>query len=323
MMHQRRPISDLATLALRFVVATLLITPLVSGQPRVEKNVVFGMYSGLALLMDVHRPAQSNGYGLIVVPGSGWTSKLGYDAVPLTALQSAVRVFVPKLLDAGYTLFVVNHRNGPRFQYPAAVEDVQRAVRFVRYNAAAYGVNPLQIGAVGTSSGAHLSALLGVLDGKEDPDDPDPVNRVSARVQCVVASSTPTDLAAYASVGSALFMGQRIVPSAGSLAAGDPPDPISVKAYRAASPVTHVSQSSSPMLLLHGDADTVVPFRMAELMLDKMKQAGVDVKLIRLPGGGHGFVMESAKHPEWPDFLAESVRWMDQHLKTPVSVLAK
>jgi dipeptidyl aminopeptidase/acylaminoacyl peptidase len=69
------------------------------------------------------------------------------------------------------------------------------------------------------------------------------------------------------------------------------------------------------MLLLHGDADTLVPFRMSELMLDKMKKAGVDVKLIRLPGGGHGFAMERAKHPEWPDFLAESVHWMDQHLR--------
>ena len=278
--------------------------------------MVFGMYSGLALLMDVHRPAQMNGYAVIIVPGSGWTSQLGYDAVPLTNLSRspAIRAFVPKLLDAGYTLFVVNHRNGPRFQYPAAVEDVQRAVRFIRYNADTYGVNPLQIGALGTSSGAHLSALLGVLDGKGDPDDRDPVNRVSARVQCVVASATPTDLTGYSSVGVALFMGQLIVPSRGRL---DSQDPIAVKAYRAASPVTHVSQSSSPMLLLHGDADTTVPFRQAELMLDKMKTSGVDVKLIRLSGGTHGFVHQT-DHPEWPDFLGESVRWLDQHLKAPV-----
>jgi hypothetical protein len=109
-----------------------LLTELASGQVRVEKNVVFGMYSGLALLMDVHRPAQPNGYALIVIPGSGWYSKQTYDAAPLTALQSSIRFFVPKLLDAGYTLFVVNHRSGPRFHYPAPVEDVQRAVRFIR-----------------------------------------------------------------------------------------------------------------------------------------------------------------------------------------------
>lgn len=105
-----------------------------------------------------------------------------------------MRFFVPKLLDAGYTLFVINHRNGPRFRYPAPVEDVQRSVRFIRYSAKTYRIDPDRIGAVGYSSGAHLVALLGVLDGRGDSNDPDPINRVSARVQSVVASATPTDL---------------------------------------------------------------------------------------------------------------------------------
>src|ERR1700722_14235611 len=96
----------------------------------ISRNIVFGMYSGLALLLDIHHPARPNGYAIVVVPGSGWTSKQTYDAAPLTALASSVRFFLPKLLEAGYALFVVNHRNGPRFRYPAAVEDVQRAVRF-------------------------------------------------------------------------------------------------------------------------------------------------------------------------------------------------
>jgi len=274
-----------------------------------EKNIVFGMYSGLALLLDVHHPAQSNGRALIVVPGSGWTSKQTYDAAPLTALRSSVRFFVPKFLDAGYTLFVVNHRNGPRFHYPAAVEDVQRAVRFVRYSASAYGVNPDRIGAVGYSSGAHLAALLGVLDGTGNADDPDPVNQVSARVECVVAAATPADLTKYRSAEWALFMGQLVAP------AGASQDPIALKAYRAASPVTHVTSSSAPMLLLHGDADAMVPFAMAETMREAMEKAGAEVKLIRLPGGSHDFAGETHGRPDWPDFFAEAVGWMDGHLR--------
>jgi acetyl esterase/lipase len=268
------------------------------------------MYSGLALLLDVHHPAQSNGYALIVVPGSGWTSKQTYDAAPLTALASSVRFFIPKLLDAGYTLFVVNHRNGPRFHYPAAVEDVQRAVRFIRYNSSAYGINPHRIGAVGYSSGAHLAALLGVLDATEDADDPDPVNRVSARVQCVVAAATPADLTLYRSAEWALFMGQLVARPGAS------PDPIAVKAYRAASPVTHVTSSSAPMLLLHGDADAMVPFAMAETMREAMERAGAEVKLIRLPGGSHDFAGEADGRSDWPDFFSEAVGWMDSHLIT-------
>jgi acetyl esterase/lipase len=275
----------------------------------IDKNIVFGMYSGLALLMDVHHPAQSNGYALIVVPGSGWTSRQTYDATPLTALVSSVRFFVPKLLDAGYTLFVVNHRNGPRFQYPAAVEDVQRAVRFIRHNAGAYGVNPDRIGAVGYSSGAYLAALLGVLNTTEDTEDPDPVNRVSARVQCVVAAATPADLTHYRTPEWALFMGQLVTRT------GGPPDHIALKAYRAASPVTHVTSSSAPMLLLHGDADALVPSTMAETMRDAMEKAGAPVKLILLPGGSHDFAGETDAHPDWPDFFSESVSWIGRHLQ--------
>lgn len=155
--------------------------------PRVEKNVIFGMYSGLALLLDVHHPEGANGRAVIVIQGSGWNSSQAYDAQPLTNLTSSIRFFVPKLLDAGYTLFVVSHRNGPRFHYPAAPEDVQRAVRYVRYHARDYRIDPSRIGALGYSSGAHLAALLGVLDGGGDPLDPDPVNpgeRQSAMRRC-------------------------------------------------------------------------------------------------------------------------------------------
>jgi acetyl esterase/lipase len=277
-------------------------------QDAYTRNVVFGMYSGLALLMDVHHPAQANGYGVIVVPGSGWTAKQTYDAAPLTALSSSVRFFLPTLIGAGYTLFVVNHRNGPRFRYPAAVEDVQRAVRFVRYHAGVYGIDPRRIGAVGYSSGAHLATLLGVLKGEGDADDPDPVNRVNARVQCVVAAATPADLTRYRSPEWAVFMGQVA-------AAGVAPDLIAVRAYREASPVTHVSSSSAPILLLHGDGDALVPLEMAETMEAAMKSAGAEVKLIRLPGGGHDFAGEAAARPDWPDVFGESVEWLDRHLR--------
>ncbi|MCH7475257.1 MAG: alpha/beta hydrolase, partial [Gemmatimonadetes bacterium] len=69
------------------------------------------------------------------------------------------------LLDAGYTVFTINHRAAPRFRYPAAVEDAQRAVRFIRHNAQRYGVDPDRIGGYGGSSGAHLVSLLGTMDG--------------------------------------------------------------------------------------------------------------------------------------------------------------
>lgn len=296
------------------VVLVLLVAVPATAQSHVEKNVAYGMYSGLALLMDVHHPEKPNGYGLVLIPGSGWHTSQAYDARPIKDGGSALFVSVPPLLNAGYTLFVINHRSAPRFRYPAAVEDAQRAVRFVRFHATEYGINAERVGAVGYSSGAHLAALLGLLDGAGTATDPDPVNRVSARVQSVVASATPTDLTRF-NTGSGVanvvsFMGQ--LRSAGGTS---PQESVEFKAYRAASPISYVSRGSAPLLLMHGDADQTVPFRQAELMLDAAKEAGAEVKLIRLPGGGHAFARELARHPEWPDILGETVRWLDQYLK--------
>jgi hypothetical protein len=103
--------------------------------PRVESNVVYGMYSGLALLMDVYKPAAQNGLGIVIVNGSGWYRDLGYDA-PVLKQSPEFCAAREKLLGAGYTVFVVTHRASPRFHIPEIVQDVQRATRFIRANAA-------------------------------------------------------------------------------------------------------------------------------------------------------------------------------------------
>lgn len=296
-----------------FIATTLLmlVAAQAGAEPRIEKNVVYGTYSGLALLMDVHYPARPNGYGLVLIPGSGWQTGQGYDAALIKDGGSALFVSLPRLLDVGYTLFVVSHRAAPRFRYPAAVDDVQRAVRFVRFGAAAYGIRADRLGAVGYSSGAHLATLLGVLEGGGEVGDPDPVNRVSAHVQCVVASATPTDLEHFDSGGIAATVSFMGMPPR----SGASQDPIAARAYRDASPVSHVSPQSAPLLLLHGDADIVVPFHQAELMIDAAQKVRAEVKLIRVPGGGHVFAQDLSKHPDWPDILGETVRWLDQHLR--------
>ena len=170
----------------------LLATTALAAEPAVQSNVVYGMYSGAALLMDVHRPERPNGYGIILVSGSGWSALMAYSVVPLKSNSQSLQYARP-LVAAGYTVFTLNHRALPRFHYPAAVEDVQRAVRFVRGNAAGFGIRPDRIGAVGGSSGGHLVSMLGTLDGKGNPDDPDPVERES-KVQCVVARAAPCQL---------------------------------------------------------------------------------------------------------------------------------
>ena len=264
--------------------AWMFAAPSLSAQARVEQNVVYGMYSGLAVLMDVHHPAEPNGVGVILIWGSGWHGPTTYDARQLKR-GGAPKIF----LDVGYTVFVINHRNAPRFRYPAAVEDVQRAVRFVRYHAQRFGIDPDRLGGFGYSSGAHLISLLGLMDGDGDANDGDPVNRESAKLQAVVARAAPTDLTKLSSPAVVSFLGSR--PGRGN------------PSYREASPITYVTPDDPPFLLIHGDADPTVPFGQAELMLAALEEKSVEARLIRIAGGGHG-----------ASDLPETARWLNRHL---------
>jgi len=276
-----------------------------SSSARIEKNQVYGMYSGLALLMDVHYPEKPNGYGILYISGSGWTAPLDLNALPLKD-NAQTAMYVKPLVEAGYTVFAINHRAAPRFHYPSPVEDAQRAVRYVRYNARRFGIRPDRIGASGGSSGGHLVSLLGVLDGKGMPTDADSVNRESCKVQCIVARATPFNLMLSSSNASPHppIMEYPLIST----------DTISVtyKTYREASPLFHVTNDDPPFLLVHGDADKTVPFKNSELMEHALQKVGVSVKLINIPGGGHGPAFPGAKNP--PDYRSEMTRWFDTYL---------
>src|SRR5436190_19906364 len=222
------------------VVAALVLCGLcatASAQGRVDSNVVYGMDSGAALLRDVHSPARPQGFGVILIPGSGWSAPLGYAAAPLKE-SNQVEMYVPSLIQAGYTVFVITHRATPTFRYPAPLEDAQRAVRFVRANAAKYGINPARIGGAGGSSGAHLVSMLGTMGGPGDASDADPVNRESARLQCIVARAAPLDLLrmspSIAKEAVALLLGVRV-------SEATPKTSVEYKTAWAASPINHVS----------------------------------------------------------------------------------
>ncbi len=277
---------------------------------RIQSNVVYGMHSGLALLMDVHQPARGNGCAIVYINGSGWHAPLGFDAEPLKETPLGLP-WIDAMCAGGYTVFAINHRAAPRFRYPCAVEDAQRAVRFVRHQAARFGIRPQRIGACGGSSGGHLVSLLGTLRGNGDPDDPDPVNRADASVQCVVARAPPVDLTRFVGTGGsggvAGFIGMLVRGEADGAYATEH------RTYREASPINHVSASAPPFLLIHGDADEIVPFEQSELMQAALQSVGVPAQLISIEGARHG--------PDFPgttgttDYLGALVRWFDLHLR--------
>jgi acetyl esterase/lipase len=238
------------------------------------------MYSGSALLLDVHYPAAPNGYGIVFVPGNAWHEPLSFDAEPLKgAISDRAFMGADALLENGYTLFSINYRSAPGFRYPAAVEDAQRAVRYVRYHAALYGIDPNRIGVIGHSSGGHLASMLGVLDGDGDPEDLNPINQESSKVQAVVALAGAGDLTAFATgtdgVRTAVssFIGTY-------LAFFRTPDAQrkELSLYAEASPTSYISPDE-----------------------------------ITIPSGDH-FLASSESDVNIPDYIAAMVEWFDRFL---------
>lgn len=276
----------------------------------IERNVPFGMVSGGALLMDVHRPSQPNGYAILHITGSGWHSPLAANA-PQQKASRQVEVFGRPLVDAGYTVFAVNHRTAPLNKYPAQLEDVRRAVRFIRHHAKRWNLDPDRIGGVGGSSGGHLTLMLGLQPAPGNAEDPDPVNRESANLQVIVPWAPPTDLVRHNGtygVGTfASVFGMRLMER-------DPKTSPQFKAVHAASPINHVSRDDPPTLLIHGDADAIVPIDHSEILAGKLEEAGVTVELLTVPGGGHGALFPG-KAAGGPDYAAATVGWFDRHLR--------
>jgi len=297
--------------ALVLVSVFVLTRPFDAGaQARVERNLVYGMYSGLALLLDVHHPDTPKGLGVIYVPGSAWQAPLAYGASSLKD-SNYTPEWLAALLRGGYTVFIVNHRATPRFHYPEPVEDVQRAVRFVRHNATRFSVDPSRLGGVGESSGAHLIALVAMLGAPAIPNDRDPVNAQPATLQAVVTRAAPADLSKM--VGANPIATAVVVTLVNRLPTPMPEDQA---VYRAASPITHVSASSPPTLLTHGDADDTVPFQQAVDMEAALRKVNVPVRLVRVAGGTHNgdFGTGGKPHAQFQNVLTDVVGWLNQYL---------
>lgn len=270
----------------------------------VERNVIYGMYSGLALLMDVYRPEKPNGIGLIHICGSGWAAPLSLDARPLKESEHVKLEGIP-LVEAGYTLFTINHRATPRFHFPDAVHDAQRAVRFVRHHASDYNVASDRLGAIGGSSGGHLVCMLGLYPDDGDIETDSQIDGLSAKVQAVVARAPAVDFLSYRPGGFFPFLNVSTSPEAN---VGTPENRIA----RAASPIYQVDKATCPFLVFHGDADSTIPFEASERFVKALRDSGTEVDFIPVPNADHGPALPGA--PDDFAMVNHSLPFLDRHL---------
>jgi acetyl esterase/lipase len=187
-------------------------------------------------------------------------------------------------------------------------QDIHRAIRFIRTNAARWGVQPDKFGISGGSAGGHLSLTMGTQGGPGKSDAKDPVDRASSAVQAVACFFPPTDFLNYGQPGEdavgvgtlknfkAAF-GSRADTEEGRRALG-----------REISPIYFTSAKTAPTLIIHGDADKLVPYQQAESFVKKATEAGATAKLINRPGKVHG----------WPEMVTDLqlfADWFDLHLR--------
>jgi acetyl esterase/lipase len=281
----------------------------IPGVSHVDRDLIYGMYSGLALLMDVYHPSKPNGFGVIYIFGSGWSAPLDYGARPLKNSAEGLNALAFPLVQAGYTVFAIDHRALPRFHWPAEIEDAQRAVRFVRYRAKQFGINPARIGAVGYSSGAHLAGLLGMMPGTGNANDGDPVEQQSARVQCVIGAAMPSDLSSLGKVQQGMMVLAALL---GKPAPSNPGTTAAIlKQLDEASPIHFAKAGAPPTLLIHGDADEVVPFEQSQQFEKALEAAHVQTKLITIRGGTHQSIIQLQSD----EYRSQVVQWMDEYLR--------
>lgn len=283
------------------VLALSLAATLAQTQPdyRRTEDVVYGRKFGTALTLDVFQPARTNGYGLLFMVSGGFFSS--HEAINPGILQP--------FLDRGYTVFAVVHGSQPKFAIPEIVQDIHRAVRFVRFRSAQYGIHPDRLGITGASAGGHLSLTLGTQGAPGKSDAKDPIDRESSAVQAVACFFPPTDFLNYGAAGvDAVGVGilAAFKPAFGAQAE-TPEGRRSLG--REISPINFVSSHLPPILIIHGDADTLVPIQQAESFVKKAQEAGAkNVKLIVRAGQQHGW-------PEIGTDLNLFADWFDEHLR--------
>lgn len=288
------------------------------------KDVIYGRKYGTSLTLDVFQPAKPNGAAIVALDTGGWMTD--HDHIWAGSYVH--------YLSRGYTIFRVVHGSAPKFGVPEQVADVRRAVKFVRYHAAEYHVDPKRLGITGESAGGHLSIMMGVTD-TADPASPDPVERVSSRVEAVACFCPPTDLTQVKLQGRAPMMWAFTLldftekpRSRGMMGKGVNPgvSPSRVRIVtnadkgleilRAVSPIEQATAASAPTMVIQGEKDKAVPVEETKRFIDKLKTLGVPAKLVIVPGAPHAV-------PDSIGRTAELADWFDAHLKPPAAPPAR
>lgn len=243
---------------------------------RAERDIVYAKAGGRDLRLDLYLPEKPAGKPLplvIWIHGGAWRAG-GKEQTPALPL-----------VGHGYAVASVGYRYTQEAPFPANVNDCKAAVRWLRANAARYGIDPERIGIWGSSAGGHLVAFLGTSGDNADFEGAEGVTGVSSRVQAVVDWYGPTRVVRMSEYPSRMDHDSPESPESQLIGA-----PIQQNAELAerANPAHYASKDDPPFLIQHGDADPLVPMEQSEILADALRAAGARVEFEVLHGAGHG-----------------------------------
>lgn len=229
-----------------------------------HKKHIFATPAGEPLEMEVYQPPEVGKYpALVVIYGGAWE----------TGYPHANYEFNQYLAARGYSVFAIDYRHAPKYQFPAQLDDVRTALNFIRQHAAEYEADPENMILLGRSSGAHLAMLAAY-----QPDAPP--------IRAVVSYYGPVNLTE----------GYNQPPQ---------PDPLNIRAilktflggspqelpdeYKIASPINYVTRPLPPTLLVYGSRDHVVQAKFGKQMYETLHKAGETAVFLEIPWAEHAF----------------------------------
>lgn len=268
-----------------------------------EKRIVYGIRHGHDLTLDVIRPEKANGAAVVFVVSGGWSSS-----------RSSIRPWIiAPLLRRGYTVFPVCHLSQPEATVMESAADLERAIRFIRRQAGQWEIDPARIGISGGSSGGHLALLTATRGGPGDPDASDPVDRESSAVQAVAVFFPVTDLLDLGESTQNPGDGGPPIDFVEAFGPGADHLPTWKRIGAKVSPIDHISADLPPILIHHGDEDTLVPLDQSTRFQDRANDADAGpVELVVHRGRDHGWItmpLDLLDFADWYD------RWLSADLR--------